>query len=780
MRLVARGRQSNLAGIPGPLSLPPHHFFCPLSHSSDQLGKQQNENENEEDENRLESVDDNMAAPSIETKSTTSSNGVTPFVSATIDPGQLLLGDDVWKASSIEQAWHRLHQHLKRQQTTTTLSKQRGSTNEEEEQSNNNSLDQQNRLMMANDYSALAQVTSRAELAYLFTHVLPGSLSDRIRAHPNFDPDRLQELFIHIGQDVEVRCGHGAGAHMYSVTPPTALELSMLARAIGSFGDDGRAAVSSTLHRCAAWISKSGHIVGVTIRIGRYINGCATALLGAALKGSVLLLSPPAAGKTTLLRDLATQLAARNEGFRVVVVDTCMEIAGEGEMPAVYLSRVRRMQVPKRSAQLHYMLQALQNFSPDYVIIDEIATKEEARAAVSMSQRGIKLIATAHASTLHTLLQNQELSVLVGGTAHAFLSNEERKMRRKVRKTVLERVASSPFRTVVELTSQNSALIVRHVNDCVDMLLDDSSLEKAHPGWTSQVDLQDPTAAVLQHELDEKRTDDVSKELHNSFESSSSSSSSSPAMDECARFSSRELSKSGSDHHRQQDPWAQDRRSSSHATSGRSNNSGNTTVMFCSHCKRRGHTREFCRDLKNQQYQQQQQQLTGTGGDAGSDNTSSSSSSSRGGRKGETIPPEKRQQVGDSSSSSAQEKKVENVAWWERLEEEVTPHVAPDTSINIRSASTSDENNAAPASRVSSFSYPTSPRGGGGGGGGVSAADLAELRRLKEQDAAAARLNSSIDSDGYDVTPLQKGKSKQLWAQRALRLIEQEMTDLNK
>lgn len=70
---------------------------------------------------------------------------------------------------------------------------------------------------------------------------------------------------------------------------------------------------------------------------------------------------PVTPGKTTLLRDVAAGLSAV---WRVVVVDTSCEIAGDGAVPHECIGRARRMQVPSKAHQHETLVEAVQNHSP--------------------------------------------------------------------------------------------------------------------------------------------------------------------------------------------------------------------------------------------------------------------------------------------------------------------------------------------------------------------------------------------------------------------------------
>jgi stage III sporulation protein SpoIIIAA len=79
-------------------------------------------------------------------------------------------------------------------------------------------------------------------------------------------------------------------------------------------------------------------------------------------------------GKTSVLREMARELA--NE-WSVMIVDTSNEIAGAGDIPHTAIGEARRMQVLPGSGQHKCMIEAVQNHTPDIIIVDEVCPISE-------------------------------------------------------------------------------------------------------------------------------------------------------------------------------------------------------------------------------------------------------------------------------------------------------------------------------------------------------------------------------------------------------------------
>ncbi len=237
---------------------------------------------------------------------------------------------------------------------------------------------------------------------------------------------------------------------------------------IGKFMGDNRAGIERTLHRISGMRNRQGKIIGLTCRVGRAVFGTIDIIEDLLKSGkSILLLGRPGVGKTTMLREAARIVA---EDKRVIVVDTSNEIAGDGDIPHPAIGKARRMQVPQPTLQHQVMIEAVENHTPQVIIIDEIGRLEEAEAARTIAERGVQLIGTAHGNTLDNLLVNPTLADLVGGIDSVTLSDEEAR-RRNTQKSVLERRSPPTFDILIELQDRNQLVIHHNVARAVDSLL---------------------------------------------------------------------------------------------------------------------------------------------------------------------------------------------------------------------------------------------------------------------------------------------------------------------
>ena len=281
--------------------------------------------------------------------------------------------------------------------------------------------------------------------------------------------DEAIEIVLDIGRIPEIRLGNGKIISLGNDNI-TREDLDFITNQLPEFTSDNRSGIAGTLHRISAIRNRQGKIVGLTCRIGRVITGTIECIKDFVIQNkSILFLGRPGVGKTTKLREI-TRLMADELGKRVVVVDTSNEIAGDGDVAHPAIGKARRMQVSQPEFQKDIMIEAVENHTPEVIVVDEIGTELEAQAARTIAERGVMLIATAHGNTLDNLIKNPTLSDLIGGVDTVTLGDDEAK-HRGCQKTVLERQKQPTFDIVIEIIDRNTLSIYKDSAQAVDYLL---------------------------------------------------------------------------------------------------------------------------------------------------------------------------------------------------------------------------------------------------------------------------------------------------------------------
>ena len=143
-------------------------------------------------------------------------------------------------------------------------------------------------------------------------------------------------------------------------------------------------------------------VTGLCIRIMREVKGCAAPLLPyvshAGELMSVLLLSPPGCGKTTMLRELiriASNGLCGLHAKRVGVADERFELAAgtDGDNGA---DLGVRTDVISGTAKADAMVRILSTLSPQILAMDELNEARDCAALLDARGRGVTVLATAH------------------------------------------------------------------------------------------------------------------------------------------------------------------------------------------------------------------------------------------------------------------------------------------------------------------------------------------------------------------------------------------------
>lgn len=187
---------------------------------------------------------------------------------------------------------------------------------------------------------------------------------------------------------------------------------------------------------------KGGHRVGIAgkmlpdgavyevsslnIRIARQVKGCSKNIIRHIIKNkneiySTLIISPPACGKTTVIRDIARILGTGSSfpefrGVSVGIIDERSEIAAcyngvpyndVGLMTDVYDA------CPKEKG----IMMMIRCMAPEVIITDEIGGTGDAAAVESAVNAGVKIIATAHGGSLQDMKIRREIAKMIDAGA---------------------------------------------------------------------------------------------------------------------------------------------------------------------------------------------------------------------------------------------------------------------------------------------------------------------------------------------------------------------------
>lgn len=215
--------------------------------------------------------------------------------------------------------------------------------------------------------------------------------------------DTLQELRLRIGKPAELITAQGVcyfpgrvteadirfTVNMASRYSPWATETAAKGYITAPGGH--RIGVCGNVTVDRGTVTGMQSITSLNIRVARDIDNVVDRLMP---RGNTLILGPPGSGKTTLLRSLARIVAQRET---VAVVDE------RGELFPDHFEQGRRMDVLTGCAKGQGIDMVLRSMGPQWIAVDEITAQEDCDALKKALWCGVKLMATAHASTAEDL-----------------------------------------------------------------------------------------------------------------------------------------------------------------------------------------------------------------------------------------------------------------------------------------------------------------------------------------------------------------------------------------
>ena len=151
-------------------------------------------------------------------------------------------------------------------------------------------------------------------------------------------------------------------------------------------------------------------ISGLNYRLAGEVIGAANEVVPMILKGggikNTLIISPPGAGKTTMLRDIVRQLSYKS--YRVSVVDERSEIAALCEGRSAF-DLGFSTDVLEGVDKAEGMLMVLRSMSPDVIVTDEIGKQSDIDAIERITNSGAAVIATIHGRNIDMIKRRDDL-----------------------------------------------------------------------------------------------------------------------------------------------------------------------------------------------------------------------------------------------------------------------------------------------------------------------------------------------------------------------------------
>lgn len=195
-------------------------------------------------------------------------------------------------------------------------------------------------------------------------------------------------------------------------------------------------------------------VTAFNIRIARQITGVATPILPHLYEDgmyhSLLIISPPQCGKTTLLRDLARLVSNGTPSIssqKVGIVDERSEIAGCIRGVSQHDVGVRT-DILDACPKAEGMMMMIRSMSPQVLLVDEIGRQEDAEAIHEAVCAGVTIFTSAHGQSLAEVARRPHLHALIkqqlfgryillsrrlgAGTIESILDSKGEKIRSKI------------------------------------------------------------------------------------------------------------------------------------------------------------------------------------------------------------------------------------------------------------------------------------------------------------------------------------------------------------
>lgn len=176
-----------------------------------------------------------------------------------------------------------------------------------------------------------------------------------------------------------------------------------------------RIGVCGTVVMNGGKVSTIKNVTSLCIRVSHQAPNCSESIINFLCFNkqvkNTLIISPPGAGKTTLMRDIILKISDEKGINNILVVDERFELAGGFE--SQNLSVGNFVDVISGSNKSFAFCQALKTMCPSVIATDEISEEEDISAIKQAIRSGVRVLATAHAENLNDLKTKKYFSELI-------------------------------------------------------------------------------------------------------------------------------------------------------------------------------------------------------------------------------------------------------------------------------------------------------------------------------------------------------------------------------
>ena len=288
--------------------------------------------------------------------------------------------------------------------------------------------------------------------------VLPPELSGRVRELAQRDQSRIEELRLRVGYPMSAVFPEGERSLGGTVVRPEHLEqllelasrasvhavLEQLCQGFLTIEGGHRIGLCGTVVQEGGQVRMMCNVSSAAIRVAREFPGIAAeaakALVEQGRLQSTLILAPPGAGKTSLLRDLIRTISEGEgvPGLRVGVVDQRGEL-GAAFQGVAQLDLGRRTDLLDSCPKAQGLMLLLRSMNPQVLAVDEVTAPEDVSALISAGGCGAALLATVHANGREDLERRALYrELMASGIFRRLITIEGRGSQRRYHVEVLE------------------------------------------------------------------------------------------------------------------------------------------------------------------------------------------------------------------------------------------------------------------------------------------------------------------------------------------------------